>query len=69
MDEYVATIWFIDGAWRAVYEGADGRHYVIDGDGEMECGVWFFPRQADAKRHRQRPRATLKRPAIFGSGL
>jgi hypothetical protein len=25
MDEYVATIWFIDGVWRPVYEGDDGR--------------------------------------------
>jgi hypothetical protein len=29
MDEHVATIWFTDGVWRPVYEGADGRQYVI----------------------------------------
>jgi hypothetical protein len=23
MDEHVATIWFIDGVWRPVYEGDD----------------------------------------------
>jgi hypothetical protein len=25
MDQHVATIWFIDEAWRPVYECADGR--------------------------------------------
>jgi hypothetical protein len=29
MDEHIATIWFIDGVWRPVYEDADGRQYVI----------------------------------------
>jgi hypothetical protein len=44
MDEHVATIWFIDGALRPVYECADGRQYVIDGDSKKVYGVWFFPR-------------------------
>jgi PBCV-specific basic adaptor domain len=43
MDEHVATIWFIDGVWRPVYEGADGRQYVIDGSGEKVYGVWYIP--------------------------
>jgi hypothetical protein len=43
MDEHVATICFIDGVWRPVYEGADARQYVIDGDGEKVYGVWFIP--------------------------
>ena len=44
MDEHIATIWFIDGVWRPVYEGADGRQYVIDGDGQKVYGVWHYPR-------------------------
>jgi PBCV-specific basic adaptor domain len=44
MDEYVAEIPFVDGEWREVYVGADGRQYVIDGDGQKVYGVWFFPR-------------------------
>jgi hypothetical protein len=43
MDEHVATILFIDGAWRTVYEDADGRPYVIDGNGDKAYGVWFIP--------------------------
>jgi hypothetical protein len=43
MDRHVATIWFIDGVWRPVYEGAAGRQYVINGDGEKVYGVWFIP--------------------------
>jgi hypothetical protein len=43
MDEHIATIWFIDGVWRPVYEGTDARQYVIDGGGEKVYGVWFFP--------------------------
>ena len=42
MDEHVAPIWFIDGAWRPVYEGADGRQHVIDGNGMKVYGVWFY---------------------------
>ena len=30
MDEHVATIWFIDGVWHPVYEGGDGRRFIID---------------------------------------
>jgi hypothetical protein len=43
MDEHVATISFIDGVWHPIYEDADGRQYVIDGDGEKAYGVWFIP--------------------------
>jgi hypothetical protein len=43
MDQHVATISFIDGVWHPAYECADGRQYVIDGDGEMVYGVWFIP--------------------------
>jgi hypothetical protein len=43
MDEYVATVQFTDGEWRPAYDEADGRNYVIDGDGEDVYGVWFFP--------------------------
>jgi hypothetical protein len=43
MDEHIATIWFIDGVWRAVYEGDDGRQYVINGGGDKGYGVWFIP--------------------------
>ena len=42
-DQHVATIWFIDGVWRPVYKGDDGRQYVIDGDGVKVYGVWFNP--------------------------
>jgi hypothetical protein len=38
MDEHVATIWFIDGLWRPVYAGDDGRRYLIDGDGRGFAG-------------------------------
>ena len=44
MDEHVATIWFADGVWRLVYEGDDGRQYVIDGNGQRVYGVWYYPR-------------------------
>ena len=44
MDEHVATIWFIDGVWRPVYAGDDGRQYVIDGGGVKVYGVWYYPR-------------------------
>ncbi len=43
MDKQVATILFTDGERRAVYEGADGRRNVIDGDGVKVYGVWFIP--------------------------
>ena len=43
MVEHIATIWFIDGVWRPVYERADGRQYIIDGDGDKVYGVWFIP--------------------------
>jgi hypothetical protein len=29
MDKQIAEIPFIDGVWRPVYEGEDGRQYVI----------------------------------------
>ena len=41
MDEHVATIWFIDGVWRPVYEDADGRQCAIDG--VKVFGVWHYP--------------------------
>jgi hypothetical protein len=44
MDDHIATIWFIDGVWRAVLEEADGRQYVIDGDGVKVYGVWHYSR-------------------------
>jgi hypothetical protein len=39
----IAEVIFTDGRERPVYEGADGRQYVLD-DGEPVYGVWFIPR-------------------------
>lgn len=35
---------FTDGLMRPVFEGARGRQYVIDDDGEPVYGLWFVPR-------------------------
>lgn len=45
MYKHVATIEFTDGVSRPVYEGANGRQYVIDtdGDGGKVYGRWFLP--------------------------
>jgi hypothetical protein len=63
--EYVATIWFIDGVWHPVYEGADGRQYVIEGDGAKVYGVWFYPPCEPTPNVIVNAPAPLNRPAIF----
>jgi hypothetical protein len=34
---------FIDGATRPIYEGWNGKQYVVDDDGNQVYGVWFIP--------------------------
>jgi hypothetical protein len=34
---------FTDGLERDVYEDAQGRQYVVDGDREQVYGVWLWP--------------------------
>jgi hypothetical protein len=34
---------FTDGLERDVYEDAEGRQYVLDGDGQRVYGVWLCP--------------------------
>jgi hypothetical protein len=34
---------FTDGLERAVYEVAEGRQYVLEGDGETVYGQWLWP--------------------------
>jgi hypothetical protein len=42
-DPIIARVRFVDGAERPVFEGLDGRHYVVDDDGDRVRGVWFIP--------------------------
>jgi hypothetical protein len=40
-DRAIGRRLFTDGIQRDVYEDADGRQYVIDGDGERVYGQWL----------------------------
>ena len=44
----IARVPLADGRTRAVYEGPDGRQFVLDNDGEPVFGVWVLgPEDAD----------------------
>jgi hypothetical protein len=43
MDRVIGRRLFTDGLERDVYEDAEGRQYVFDGDGERVYGVWLWP--------------------------
>ena len=42
-DRIVGRRLFTDGIERDVYEDAEGRQYVLDGDGERVYGEWLLP--------------------------
>jgi hypothetical protein len=42
-DPVIARVHFVDGAERLVFEGLDGRQYVLDDDGEPAYGIWYIP--------------------------
>jgi hypothetical protein len=33
---------FIDQTMRTIFEDADGRQFVVDGEGEFIYGVWLY---------------------------
>jgi hypothetical protein len=47
-ESLVGRRWFADGAEQPVYEGADGRQYVVGDDGQLVYGVWIIPQDAAA---------------------
>jgi hypothetical protein len=42
-DRIIGEVDFVDGSRRLVYEGPDGRQYVLDDEGELVHGVWVMP--------------------------
>ena len=40
-DRRIGERFFTGGATRPVFEDADGRQYVLDGDGEAVYGIWL----------------------------
>jgi hypothetical protein len=42
-DPVIARVRFVDGAERPVFDGLDGRQYVLDDEGEPVHGVWYIP--------------------------
>jgi hypothetical protein len=65
MDQHVAAILFTDGVWRSVHEQADGRQYVIGGDGDRVYGVWFIPPDQPAPTVIVKTADTLQAAADF----
>jgi hypothetical protein len=43
MDRVIGRRLFTDGIERDVYEDAQGRRYVFDGDGQKVYGQWLLP--------------------------
>jgi hypothetical protein len=42
-DPIIARVRFVDGAERPVFEGLDGRQYVLNDDDEPSHGMWYIP--------------------------